>query len=65
MADHLRAMGGNIWRIVKDSYVVLKQDQVMNALYDSLDINDFNHIKNLKTAHEIWKKLTHRLDHWN
>lgn len=53
MTDHLIAMGGNIWRIVKDIYVVLKQDQAMNVLYDSLDINDFNRIRNLKTAHEI------------
>lgn len=29
----------------------------MNVLYDSLDINDFIRIKNLKTAHEIWNKL--------
>jgi hypothetical protein len=53
--------------IVKDGFVVLKQDepaasdneniltnyQAMNVFYDTLDINEFNHIKNLTTAHEI------------
>jgi hypothetical protein len=29
----------------------------MNAFYDALDINEFNRIKNLTTAHEIWTKL--------
>jgi hypothetical protein len=29
----------------------------MNVFYDALDINLFNIIKNLTTAHEIWIKL--------
>jgi hypothetical protein len=71
MSMHLRAMGGKIWQIVKDGFVVLKQDeplasdneniltndQAMNVFYDALDINEFNCIKNLTTAHEIWTKL--------
>jgi hypothetical protein len=71
MSMHLRAMGGKIWQIVKDRFVVLKQDepstsdneniltndQAMNVFYDALDINEFNRIKNLTTAHEIWTKL--------
>jgi hypothetical protein len=71
MSMHLRAMGGKIWQIVKDGFVVLKQDeqsasdneniltndQAMNVFYDALDINEFNRIKNLITAHEIWTKL--------
>jgi hypothetical protein len=36
---------------------VLTNDQAMNMLYDALDINEFNHIKNLTTAQEIWTKL--------
>ncbi|KAJ1268526.1 hypothetical protein BS78_07G141700 [Paspalum vaginatum] len=64
-------MGGRIWKIVNDGYVILKQDeltptdednilvndQAMNVLYDALDVSEFNRIKNLKTAHEIWTKL--------
>jgi hypothetical protein len=71
MSMHLRAMGEKIWPIVKDEFVVLKQDepsasdneniltndQAMNVFYDALNINEFNRIKNLKTAHEIWIKL--------
>jgi hypothetical protein len=71
MSMHLRAMGGKIWPIVRDGFVVLKEDeppvidneniltndQAMNVFYDALDINEFNHIKNLTTAHEIWIKL--------
>jgi hypothetical protein len=57
--------------MVKDGFVVLKQDepsagdneniltndQAMNVFNDALDINEFNRIKNLTTAHEIWTKL--------
>jgi hypothetical protein len=71
MIVHLRAMGGNIWRIVRDGFVVLKQDkpttsdeqnilvndQATNVIYDALDINEFNRIKTLTTAHEIQTKL--------
>ena len=67
MTVHLRAMGRNIWRIVRDGFVVLKQDeptandeqnilvndQVMNVIYDALDIIEFNRIKILTTTHEI------------
>jgi hypothetical protein len=71
MLIHLRAMGGNNFPTVRDGFVVLKQDepspsdnanvltndQVMNVFYDALDINEFNRLKNLTTAHEIWIKL--------
>jgi hypothetical protein len=71
MSMHLRAMGGRIWKIVSDGFVVLKQDepvfsdneniltndQAMNVFYAALDINEFNRIKNLTTAHDIWTKL--------
>jgi hypothetical protein len=68
---HLRAMGGRIWPIVIDGFVVLKQDeptisdneniltndQSMIVFCDALDINEFNRINNLTTAHDIWKNL--------
>jgi hypothetical protein len=51
MSMHLEAMGGNIWPIVRDGFVVLKQDepspsdnenvltnnQAMNVFYDALE----------------------------
>ncbi|KAJ1262291.1 hypothetical protein BS78_09G095200 [Paspalum vaginatum] len=71
MTVDLRAMGGRIWKIVNDGYVILKEDalsptnednilvddQAKNVLYDALDVSEFNRIKNLKTAHEIWTRL--------
>jgi hypothetical protein len=36
---------------------ILTNNQAMNVFYDALDINEFNRIKNLTTAHEIWTKL--------
>jgi hypothetical protein len=67
MTVHLRTMGRNIWRIMRDGFVLLKQyeptpndeqnilvtDQAMNVLYDALDITELNRIKTLTTAHEI------------
>jgi hypothetical protein len=63
--------GGKIWPIVRDGFLVLKEDepspndheniltndQAMNVFYDALDINEFNRIKNLTTAYEIWTKI--------
>jgi hypothetical protein len=71
MTVHLRAVGGNIWRIVRDGFVVLKHDapttsdeqnillndQAMNVIYDALDITEFKRIKTLTTSHEIWTKF--------
>jgi hypothetical protein len=68
---HLSAMDGKIWKIVREEFVVLKQDepsvsdneniltndQAMHVFYNALDINKFKRIKNLTTAHEIWTKL--------
>jgi hypothetical protein len=68
---HLKAMGGKIWPIVRDEFVVLKQDepsssgnknvltndQAMNVFYVAIDIKEFNRIENLTAAHEIWTKL--------
>jgi hypothetical protein len=71
MSMHLKDMGEKIWPIVRDGFVVLKEDepspinnenvltndQAMNVFCDALDINEFNRIKNLTTAHEIWTKI--------
>jgi hypothetical protein len=56
MSMQVIAMGGRIWPIVRDGFVVFKQDepivsdneniltndQAMNVVYDALDINEFN-----------------------
>jgi hypothetical protein len=71
MIVHLKAMSRKIWIIMYDGFVVLDEkyltprdeenellnDQAMNVLYSALDVSEFNQVKNLKTANEIWKKL--------
>jgi len=71
MMVHLKAMGKKIWNIVENGFVVLDDkdltsadeenillnDQAMNVIYGALDIGEFNRIKNLGTAYEIWNKL--------
>ena len=71
MMAHLKAISKNMWRVVNDGYAILKpnelsptdeenmilDDQAMNVLYDALCVSEFNRIKNLKNAHEIWEKL--------
>jgi hypothetical protein len=71
MTVHLKAMSRKIWTIVNDGFVGLDEenltphdeenkllnDQAMNVLYSALDVSEFNRVKNLKSANEIWKKL--------
>jgi hypothetical protein len=71
MTIHLKAMSRKIWIILNDGFVILDyknltpchdenkllNDQAMNVLYSALDVSEFNQVKNLKTANEIWKKL--------
>jgi hypothetical protein len=71
MMAHLKAISKNMWRIVNDGYAILNpnelsptdeenmvlDDQAMNVLYDALCVSEFNRIKNLKNAHDIWEKL--------
>jgi len=71
MSVHLKAFSRKIWRIVEDGYVILDEknlkaqdeenellnDQAVNVLFSALDVSEFNRVKNLKVANEIWKKL--------
>ena len=71
MSVHLKAMSRKIWRIVNDGYVILDEknltaldeenellhDQAVNVLFSALDVSEFNRVKNLTNANEIWKKL--------
>jgi hypothetical protein len=71
MTLHLKAMSRKIWTIVNDGVIILDDknltprdeenkllnDQAMNVLYSALHVSEFNRVKNLKTANEIWKKL--------
>jgi hypothetical protein len=71
MMVHIKAISKKVWRIVEDGYVILDDknptplddendalnDQAMNLIYSCLSVSEFNRIKNLKTAHEIWGKF--------
>ena len=71
MSVHLKAFSRKVWRIVEDGYVILDEknlkaqdeenellnDQAVNVLFSALDVSEFNRVKNLKVANEIWKKL--------
>ena len=71
MTSYLKALSSKIWRIVNDRYVILDEkkltpldeennllnDQVVNVLFSALDVSEFNRVKGLTNANEIWKKL--------
>ena len=71
MSTHLKAMSRKLWRTVNDGYVILDaknltpldeenevlNDQGVNVLFSALDVSEFNRVKNLTNANEIWKKL--------
>ena len=71
MSAHLKAMSKKLWRVVSDGYVILdsknltpldeeneiQNDQVVNVLFSALDVSEFNRVKSLTNANDIWKKL--------
>ena len=71
MLVHFKALSRKIWRIVEDGYVILDEknlsaqdeenkllnDQAVNVLFSALVVSEFNQVKNLKIANEIWNKL--------
>ena len=71
MLAHLKAMSRKLWRVVIDGYVILDtknltplneenevlNDQGVNVLFSALDVSEFNRVKSLTNANDIWKKL--------
>ena len=71
MMSYLKSLSRKMWTIVMDGYVILDEknltprdeendllnDQAMNVLFSALNVSEFNRVKNLKVANEIWKKL--------
>ena len=76
MSAHLKAMSRKLWRVVNDGYVILDpksltpldeenetlNDQGVNVLFSALDVNEFNRVKSLTNANDIWKKLMESLE---
>jgi hypothetical protein len=71
MRIHLKAMGGIIWKVVDDGYVMLDEAnptqvdnenilanaQAMNIIIRALCIREYHRVCKLETAHEMWGKL--------
>jgi hypothetical protein len=71
MRIQLKAMGGIIWKVVDDGYVILDEAnpaqianentlanaQAMNVIIRALCIREHHKVCKLETAHEMWGKL--------
>jgi hypothetical protein len=71
MRIHLKAMGGIIWKVVDEGYVILNEAnptqvdnenflinaQAMNVIICALCIREYHRVCKVETAHEMWGKL--------
>jgi hypothetical protein len=71
MRIHLKAMGGIIWKVVDEDYVILNEAnptqvdnenllvnaQAMNVIIRALCIREYHRVCKLETAHKMWGKL--------
>ena len=67
----ISAMSRKLWRVVNDGYVILdvknltpvqEENEVLNVqgvnvLFSALDVSEFDRVKCLTNANDIWKKL--------
>jgi hypothetical protein len=68
MSIHLKAMGGIIWKVVDEGYVILNKAnptqvdienllanaQSMNVIIHALCIQEYHRVCKLEIAHEMW-----------
>jgi hypothetical protein len=71
MRIHLKAMGGIIWKVVDEDYIILNEAnptqvdnenilanaQAMNVIINALCFREYHRVCKLETAHEMWRKL--------
>jgi hypothetical protein len=71
MELHFKALGRDLWRIVMEGYVILDpknklsdddkneklNDRALSVLYNAPALSEFNRVKGLEKANEIWEKL--------
>jgi hypothetical protein len=71
MRIHLKAMGGTLWKVVDEGFVILNEAnptqadnenilanaQAMNAIIRALCIREYHRVFKLETTHEMWGKL--------
>jgi hypothetical protein len=71
MRIHLKAMGGMLWKVVDEGFVILDEAnptqvdnenilanaQAMNVIIRTLCIHEYHRVCKLEIVHEIWRKL--------
>jgi hypothetical protein len=71
MRIDLKAMGGTLWKMVDEGFVILNETnpaqvdnenilanaQAMNAIIRALCIHEYHRVCKVETAHEMWRKL--------
>jgi hypothetical protein len=71
MRIHLKAMGGTLWKVIDEDFVILNEAnptqvdnenilanaQAMNVIIRALCIHKYHRVCKLETAHEMWGKL--------
>jgi hypothetical protein len=71
MRIHLKVMGGTLWKVVDEGFVILNEAnptqadnenilanaQAMNVIIHALCICEYHRVCKLETAHEMWGKL--------
>jgi hypothetical protein len=71
MRIHFKAMGGIVWKVEDEGYVILNEAnltqvdnenllanaQVMNVITRALCIWEYHRVCKLETAHKMWGKL--------
>jgi hypothetical protein len=71
MRIYLKAMGGTLWKMVDEGFVILNETnpaqvdnenilanaQAMNAIIRALCIHEYHRVCKVETAHEMWGKL--------
>jgi hypothetical protein len=76
MRIHLKAMGGILWKVVDEGFVILDEAnptqadnenilanaQAMNVSIRSLCIREYHRVCKLETTHEMWGKLIEALE---
>jgi hypothetical protein len=71
MRIHLKAMGGTLWKMVDESFVILNETnptqadnenilgnaQAMNVIIGALCIHEYHRVCKLEADHEMWGSL--------
>ena len=71
MTTHIKSINSRVWKVVEtkieeanaeaptvaEEVLLQNNDIALSVIHDALDERTFEQIKNIKMAHEVWKKL--------